>query len=95
MWVNRESDPLYDFELWPLPWPWPWFAKVKLKKKAVSQEYESIDMEWKGCELIGCWTHYVTLSYDLDLGLSILDSEIAVSKEYEGRLTGNERDVSG
>ena len=24
-------------------------------------------MELKGCESIGCWTHYVTLSYDFDL----------------------------
>ena len=27
-------------------------------------------MERKGCESIGCWTHFVTLSYDLDLGFS-------------------------
>ena len=25
----------------------------------------SIDMEWKGCESIGCCTHYVTFSYVL------------------------------
>ena len=39
-----------------------------------------IDIVWKGCELIGCWTHYVILTYnfthDLELGpingLSIL-----------------------
>ena len=24
--------------------------------------------EQKGCELIGCWTHHVTLSYDIDIG---------------------------
>ena len=23
---------------------------------------ELIDMEWKGCESLGCWTHYVTLN---------------------------------
>ena len=27
----------------------------------------SIDMEWKGCELIGCWTHFETLGYVLNL----------------------------
>ena len=24
-----------------------------------------IDMEWKACELIGCWIHYVVLNFDL------------------------------
>ena len=26
-----------------------------------------INMEWKGYEVIGCYTYYVTLSYDFDL----------------------------
>ena len=30
----------------------------------------SIDMEWKGYESIGCYTYFVTLSYDLDFGFS-------------------------
>ena len=30
----------------------------------------SIGMEWKGYESIGCWTHYVTSSYNLDRVLS-------------------------
>ena len=29
-----------------------------------------INMEWKGYESIGCYTYYVTLSYDMDLGFS-------------------------
>ena len=39
-----------------------------------------IDMEQMGCELIGCWTHYVTLSYDLDLGCSRSNFEMTVSR---------------
>ena len=27
-----------------------------------------INMEWKGYESIGCYTYYVTFSYDFDLG---------------------------
>ena len=45
--------------------------------------WKSIDMERKGCESIGCWTHhYVTLSYDLDPGLSRLNCEIALYPKY-------------
>ena len=40
-----------------------------------------IDMEPKGCESIGCYTHFVILNFDLthDLGFSSLIFEIAVS----------------
>ena len=35
---------------------------------------KKIDMEWKGWELIGCWTHYEVLKFDniheLDHGFS-------------------------
>ena len=54
----------------------------------------SIHMEQKGCESIGCYTYFVTLSYDLDLGLSRSNFKNAVSREWEGRLTWNQRDVS-
>ena len=47
-------------------------------------------MEQKGCESIG---HYVTFSYDLDLGLPRSSCEIAVSQEWEGRLAWKERGV--
>ena len=57
-----------------------------------------IDMERKGCESIGCYTHFVTsnvpLPHDLDLGFSRSNFENAVSQEWEGRLTWNEKDVS-
>ena len=54
----------------------------------------SIDMEQKGYESIGCYTYFVTLSYDLDLGFSQSNFKNAVSREWEGRLTWNQRDVS-
>ena len=94
MWVNRKSDPLCDFELWPHLWPWPSIFKVKFWKSCISGMGGSIDIERKWCELIGCWTHFVTLSYDLDLGLSTSNCEIAVSQEWEGWLAWNEKDVS-
>ena len=55
-------------------------------------------MEWKGCDVIGCWPYYVILNYDLthdlDLGFWRTSFEIAVSQEREGRLTWNKRDLS-
>ena len=57
-----------------------------------------IDMERKGRQSIGCYTHFVTLNVhftdDLDLVLSRSNFENAVSQEWEGRLTWNERDLS-
>ena len=57
-----------------------------------------IDMERKGCESIGCYTHFVTfnfdLNHDLDLRFSRSNFEKVVSQEWDGRLTWNERDVS-
>ena len=50
------------------------------------------------CESIGCYTHFVTynvhFTHDLDLGFSRSNFENAVSQEWEGRLTWNERDLS-
>ena len=54
-----------------------------------------IDMEWKRCDLIECWTRVVTfnghLTHDLDLGFSRSNFEKVVSQEWDGRLTWNER----
>ena len=54
-------------------------------------------MEQKGCESTECWTHVVTLNfdltYDLDLGFSRSNFE-NVSEVWEGQLTWNQRDVS-
>ena len=55
-------------------WPWRWILKVKFWKCCISGMEGPIDMERKGCESIGCCTHFVTfnvpLTHDLDLGLS-------------------------
>ena len=50
---------------------------------------ELIDMERKGYESIGGWTHHVTLWF----GLSRSNLEIAVSQELDGHLTWNRRDL--
>ena len=58
-----------------------------------------IDMERKGCESTICWTYVAIfnfdLTYGLDLEFSTSNFEIAVAREWEGRLTWNERDMSG
>ena len=55
-----------------------------------------IDIEWKGCELIECWTHVVTfnvhLTHDLDLDFQGKKNQ-KVSQEWDGRLALNERGV--
>ena len=54
----------------------------------------SNDMEQKGYESIGCFSYFVTLSYDLDLGFSRSNFKNAVSREWEVQLTWNQTDVS-
>ena len=55
-------------------------------------------MEQKGCESTVCWTHAVTLNivitHDLNLEFSLSNFEIAVSQEWEGRLTWNKKDMN-
>ena len=72
--------------------------KVKFLKCCISGMGGPIDMERKGCELIGCYTHFVTFNFDLsheiDLGFSRSNFEKVVSQKWDGRLTRNERDVS-
>ena len=98
MWVDWMLDPCCDFQLWPHPWPWPLIFKVKFWKSRNSGIGCPIDMERKGCELTECWTHVVTLNFDLthdlDLEFSMSNFEIAVSQEWEGRLTWNEKDMN-
>ena len=69
MWVDRMLDSHCDFELWPHPWPWPWIFKVNFLNSCISWTGRLINMEWKGYESIGCYTYYVTLSYDFNLGI--------------------------
>ena len=39
-------------------------------KSYISRKGWSINREWKGWESIWCWTHHVTLSYDLGFSMS-------------------------
>ena len=97
MWVDRMLDPHCDFELWPHPWPWPLIFKVKFWKCCISGMGGPIDMERKGCESIGCYTHIVTLNcdltHDLDPWFSRSNFENVVTQQWDARLTWNERDV--
>ena len=44
-----------------------------------------IDMEWKGCGLIGCWTHNVTLNFDLTHDL---DQKVKFSNSPDSGMGG-------
>ena len=50
-----------------------------------------IDMERKGCESIGCYTHFVAFNFDLnhnlDLGFSRSNFEKVISQEWDDQLT--------
>ena len=56
----------------------------------------SINMEQKGCESIGCWTHYVTLSLmSYELYLEFSRSNSGKKKPYrEDQLTWYKSDVN-
>ena len=83
IWVDRMLDPCCDFQCPPHPWPWLWIFKVKFWKCCISGMGGPIDMERKGCEWIGCYTHFVTfnfdLNHDLELGFSRSNFEKVVS----------------
>ena len=72
--------------------------KVKFRNSSISRIIGLIDVKWKGSELIWHWADCMTLpfdhTHDLDLGVSRSESEIAISQEWGGRLTMNEKDVS-
>ena len=99
MWVDRILDPHWDFELWHHPWPWRLIFKVQFWQKRCNSGMGClIDMERKGCESIGCWTHIVTLNcgltHDLDPWVSRSNFEKVITQEWDARLTWNERDVN-
>ena len=98
MWVERTLHPLCHFQHSPHPWPCPWIFEVKFWQCCISGMGGQIDMELKGCELIGSYTHFVTfnfdLNHDLDHGFWRSNFEKVVSQELDGWLTWNERDVS-
>ena len=72
--------------------------KVNFRNSSISGIVGLIDVKWKGSELIWYWADCMTLSFDhthdLDLGVSRSESKIALSQEWCGRLTMNEKDVS-
>ena len=74
------------------------FSRSIIEKNHISWMGWPIDKERKGCESIEYWTHIVTsnfdLTHDLDLGFARPNCEIAVSQDWEARLTWNERDVN-
>ena len=85
LWVDWMLDPCCDFQLWPQPWPWPWIFKVKFWNSCIPGIGGPIDMERKGYESIECYTYFVTLSYDLDLGFSRSNFENSVSQaDWQG-----------
>ena len=71
MWVDRILDPCCDFQFAPNPWPWPWIFKVKFWKCCISGMGGPINIERKGCESIGSYTHFVTLNFHLNHGLDL------------------------
>ena len=72
--------------------------KVKFRNNCISGIVGLIDVKCKGSESIGYWADYMTLpfdhTHDLDLGVSRSESEIALSQEWDGCLTWNEKDAS-
>ena len=72
--------------------------KVKFRNSCISGIVGLTDVKWNGGELIGYWADCMTLpfdhTHDLDLGVSRSESEIALSQEWDGRFTWNEKDVS-
>ena len=73
------------------------FVKVKFQNSSISRIVGLIDVKWKGSELIWHWVDCMTLpfdTHDLDRGVSRSESEIALSQEWGGQLTMNEKDVS-
>ena len=68
-------------------------SNFEKEKKSILEMGGSIDMEWKWCNFMQCWTFYVTLSCDLAFGLSRPNFEIAVPQKWDGKLSSNERDV--
>ena len=85
-------------------WPRPLTSLVTLTLDVSRSNFEGIvgliDVKWKQSELIWYWADCMTLPFDhphdLDLAVEISrsESEIALSQEWDGWLTWNEKDVS-
>ena len=77
MWVDRMWHPCCDSQCPRHPWPWPWIFMVKFWKCCISEMGWPIDMEWKGCESIGCYTHFV---------ISTLTSTMTLTLDFQGQI---------
>ena len=82
MWVDRILDPCRGFQHSPHPWPWHWVFKVKFWKCCISGMGWLIDMERKGCESIGCYTHFVTFNFDINHDLDLEFWSQILKKSY-------------
>ena len=84
--------------LWPWSWTWSWIFKVKGWNCCISGMAGPINLKRKESESIVSWAHNVTLNFDrthgLGHGFARSNFEIAVSQEWEGRLTLNKSGVS-
>ena len=64
----------------------------QILKSCISGMGGPVDMERKGCELIGCYTHIVTLNcdltHDLDPWFSRSSFENVVTQQWDARLNG-------
>ena len=72
--------------------------KVKFRNSSISGIVGLINVKWKGSELIwylaDCMIVPFGHTHDLDLGVSRSESEIALSQEWGGRLTMNEKVIA-
>ena len=96
--IHWKLGVICSHQFWSWPWPWPCIFMVNFLNSCISEIVGLIDMKKKGTKMIGCWANNVTLTFDhvhdLDQGFSRTNFEIAVSQEWEGQLTLNNRDVS-
>ena len=76
--------------------------KVKFRNSSISGIVGLVDVKWRRGEFIWYWADCMTLpfdhTHDLDLRVEISRSEsgihVALSQDWDGRLTWNEKDVS-
>ena len=47
-----------------------WDLQGNILKSCISGMGVLTDIDWKGCDSIGCWTNYVTLTFELTHGLN-------------------------
>ena len=69
--------------------------KVNFRNSCILRIAGPIDGKWKGRELIGYWANFMTLpfdhTHDLDIGVSRSGFEKALSHQWDGWLTWNEK----